>query len=281
MTVTSAPPRPDASLSLLARIVDDSLDPSYAEVARRRSSGHAVQRPPRGRVAVAAVLGLLGVLLASVVTQTWRDQPELERSHAELADRVEAATAAADTRETQVQALDADVERLREAALVGRDDAAALEDRLATLEVAAGVVPLSGPGVRVLVDDGPAHRQNGVGPDLARVLDRDLQLLVNGLLAAGAEAVAVNGQRITTTSAIRSAGDAVLVGYRPLARPYVVTALGDPRTLAARFEESPAGRQLRTLTSTYAMPYEVSTEDVLSLPGEPVTEVRYAHPREH
>ena len=59
--------------------------------------------------------------------------------------------------------------------------------------------------------------------------------MVNGLWAAGAEAVAVNGQRLTALSAIRSAGDAILVDYRPLTRPYVVVAIGDPRTLQSRF----------------------------------------------
>ena len=48
------------------------------------------------------------------------------------------------------------------------------------------------------------------------MLDRDLQVIVNGLWAAGAEAIAVNGQRLTACSAIRSAGEAILVDFRPL-----------------------------------------------------------------
>ena len=57
---------------------------------------------------------------------------------------------------------------------------------------------------------------------------KDLQYVANGLWEAGAEAISINGQRLTSTSSIRFAGDAILVDYRPLARPYVVTALGDP-----------------------------------------------------
>lgn len=276
MSGTAAPVRQDASLSLLQRIVDGSLDPSYAEAARRRADERHRAPATGSGLAVATVLAVLGLLLASVVSQTWRSRPDLLRSHAQLVERVEAATLADAAGQAELQALTEDVERLQRSVLADEADAAALERRLAALEVAAGVTAVSGPGVKAVIDDGPAHRADGVGPDLARVLDRDLQLLVNGLFAAGAEAVAVSGQRITTTTAIRSAGDAVLVGYRPLARPYVVTAIGDPRTLEARFAESEAGRTIQALARTYSMPYALSTEDRLSLPGVAATTVRYA-----
>ena len=87
------------------------------------------------------------------------------------------------------------------------------------------------------------------------MLDRDLQTVVNGLWAAGAEAVAVNGQRLTALSAIRSAGDAILVDYRPLTRPYVVTAIGDPATLQAAVRRGARRPALRTLQQTYGIRY--------------------------
>lgn len=271
-----APPRADAALSLLARIVDSSLDPSYAEAAHRRTGRG--RRPMVGGLAVAGVLSVVGLLVASVVAQTWQGLPDLRRSHAELVRRVEVASGADTAGQAQVLELAADVAALRRAALAGEADARAAEAQVAALQSVVGVATLVGPGVTVTVDDGPASRTDGGGPDLARVLDRDLQLVVNGLFAAGAEAVAVNGRRMTVTSAIRSAGDAILVGYRPLARPYVVSAVGDPRTLAARFVESAAGRELRTLTTLYAMPFSVSTEDSVTVPGEAATPIRYAHP---
>ena len=50
------------------------------------------------------------------------------------------------------------------------------------------------------------------------MIARDLQIVVNGLWASGAEAVSVNGQRLTSKAAIRFAGQAILVNYRPLTR---------------------------------------------------------------
>ena len=51
---------------------------------------------------------------------------------------------------------------------------------------------------------------------------------MNGLWSVGAEAIAVNGQRLTAQSAIRSAAGAILVNYRPLKPPYRVEAIGPP-----------------------------------------------------
>lgn len=277
-TPSLSEPRADAALSLLQRIVDGSLDPSYAEAARRSRGTGSGRRQLAGGLAVAGVLGVVGLLLASVVAQTWQGLPDLRRTKAELVRRVEAATAADTADQEQVRELAAEVAALRRTVLAGEADATAAEEQLAGLQAAAGVATLVGPGVTVTLDDGPASGVEGAGPDLARVLDRDLQMVVNGLFAAGAEAVAVNGRRMTTTSAIRSAGDAILVGYRPLVRPYVVTAVGDARTLEARFVDSASGRELSTLTTLYQMPYSVSTDAAVTVPGEAATMTRYAHP---
>jgi len=271
----------DASVSLLQRVVGDSLDPTYAEVARRRSAaGGSSHAPRQRRLAVGSALAALGLLASVAVAQTWRDLPEAERSRAALVDRVKAATAADDRQAEQVQALAASVERLRAAAFGAAGADSDLNARLTSLEAAAGTTAVTGPGVQVVLDDGPPSPDSGVGPDLAKVLDRDLQSAVNGLFASGAEAVDVNGERITTVTAIRSAGDAILVGYRPLTRPYVVTAIGDPLTLEARFADSQGGQSLQTLATTYGMRFETSTHDSLTVAGQPPASLRYATPRE-
>ena len=89
-----------------------------------------------------------------------------------------------------------------------------------------------------MVDDAPVGRRT---TRRDRVLDIDLQVLANGLWQAGAEAVSINGHRLSDLTAIRSAGDAITVDYRSLTRPYRVEAIGDPRTLQARFVESAGG----------------------------------------
>ncbi len=99
-----------------------------------------------------------------------------------------------------------------------------------------------------------------------RVLDTDLQRLLNGLWAAGAEAVSVNGQRLTQLTAVRSAGDAILVAYRPLSPPYVVLAIGNPDDLEVDFVDGPGGRWFNTLEG-FGIRFTVTAEKDLKLPG--------------
>lgn len=273
--------RPDASLSLLQRIVDGSLDPTYAQVAEGRPAGRGDATPwRRSGFAVAGVLLALGALTAAAVAQTWRQLPDTQRSRNALAERAAEAAATNDRQAARVADLAGAVGVLRAEALSGAGLDSRLEARLSTLSAATGVSALTGPGVRLVLDDGPPARADGVGPDLARVLDRDLQLAVNGLFEAGAEAVEVNGQRITALTAIRSAGEAVLVGFRPLTRPYVVTAIGDPLDLEVGFVNSASGRELATLAATYRMRFDIEGQESVTVGAEAVPLLRYAEAQE-
>jgi len=94
-----------------------------------------------------------------------------------------------------------------------------------------------------------------------RVLDRDLQSVTNALWSVGATAIAINGIRLTSTTAIRSAGEAILVDYRPLALPYLITAVG-PADLDVRLAESPEGSALRSLRQQYGIEWTLDSREV-------------------
>ena len=134
-----------------------------------------------------------------------------------------------------------------------------------------GTIPVTGPGIRMVVDDAP-------GADSARnqVLDTDLQRLVNGVWEAGAEAVALNGERLTNLSTIRLAGGAITVNSRSLRRPYVVTAIGNPNTLPARFAETSSGQAWLDLQREVGLQLKIKPEDSLTLPGSEVS-LRFAN----
>jgi uncharacterized protein YlxW (UPF0749 family) len=105
----------------------------------------------------------------------------------------------------------------------------------------------------------------------------DLQKVANALWAAGAEAVAVNGQRLTATSTIRQAGEAILVDYRPVTGPYEVTAIG-PGSMRDRFEGSRAAALMRDVQRTTGLSFGVKDADDLTLPAAPEPRLRYAEP---
>jgi uncharacterized protein YlxW (UPF0749 family) len=136
---------------------------------------------------------------------------------------------------------------------------------------------VSGGALVVVLDDAEAGSRDGGGPETGRVYDQDLQAVVNGLWAAGATAIAINGQRLTSTTAIRSAGEAILVDYRPLSPPYEVTALGDRERLEADFSGSVADRQLRALADRFGIRTDVHPKRVARLPAAGPPRLRYAH----
>jgi uncharacterized protein YlxW (UPF0749 family) len=110
------------------------------------------------------------------------------------------------------------------------------------------------------------------------VLDRDLQDVVNGIWAAGAEAVSVNGIRLTALTAIRSAGEAILVDFRPLSPPYEIEAIGDPGALEVGFLDGPAGRRFTAYTSLYGLRLETVRPRPSSWPAAGEPDLRMATP---
>jgi uncharacterized protein YlxW (UPF0749 family) len=114
------------------------------------------------------------------------------------------------------------------------------------------------------------------GDERGRVQDGDLQLVVNALWAAGAEAVSVNGQRLGPTSAIRFAGEAVLVDFRPVTNPYEISAIGDPDTLSSSFLASSEVAALALVSDMYDLRFEYVAADELSLPPAGTPELRTA-----
>lgn len=152
--------------------------------------------------------------------------------------------------------------------------------RLRDLEAVTGLGRVRGDGVVVRVADGPSEADavtGAGGTNLGRVLDRDLQDIANALWSAGAEAISINGQRLTATSTIRAAGGAILVDFRPVTGPYEVSAIG-PGQLERRFRASDAANVLRQVAAEHGMSFGVREVDDLLLPAASEPQLRYAVP---
>jgi len=261
-----------ARIGLLDYLTAHALDEDYAHVAERRA-GAGVPRPSRGRRHLSAlvVLALFGILVATAAVQTARNRPTTASSRESLVrqviDRRDELTQA----RARVAAMRDDVDRVRAQVLDATGSGRTVQAELTRLGVAAGTEAVTGPGVRVVVDDSPratTQRQT--------VLDKDLQLLVNGLWVSGAEAISINGQRLTTLTSIREAGEAITVNLRSLSRPYVVSAIGDPDQLPARFIDSAGGTWWLNLQAVYDLQFSISREQSLDLPAAPEVPLRHA-----
>ncbi|MFJ6017010.1 DUF881 domain-containing protein [Streptomyces sp. NPDC092952] len=281
-STASPPARPDASMSLLTNVMDHSLDDGYAEAsARREADGTAgMPRTLKSRLGLAACLVLAALVVTLGAAEARVSAPVLAKERQELIGRIDDETAAADSLEAEVDELRDDVGRRQRKALEkhGGDQG----ERVALL---AGATPVEGPGVKLVVDDAKDTDQGGGGPretngfaDTGRVRDRDLQRVVNGLWQSGAEAIAINGQRLTALSAIRAAGDAILVDNRPLVPPYTVLAVGNGKQLAAAFQDTADGQYLQALKDTFDIRTSLSAQQKISLPVAPSLIVRTAEP---
>ncbi|MEU1891993.1 DUF881 domain-containing protein [Streptomyces pristinaespiralis] len=276
----SPPARPDASMSLLTNVMEHSLDDGYAEAAARRAEGGGMPRTLRAKLGLAAGLVLAAAVVTLGAAEAQISAPVLAKEREELIDRVEAQTKKADAVERDVEALRSDVEERQRKALNTQG-----EEQGATVPLLAGATEVHGPGVKLVVDDAKGTDQGGDGPressgfsDTGRVRDRDMQRVVNGLWESGAEAIAINGQRLTALSAIRAAGDAILVDNRPLVPPYTVLAVGDGSRLRTAFQGSADGQYLQVLKEDFGIRTSISDEESVRLPAATSLIVRTAEP---
>lgn len=99
------------------------------------------------------------------------------------------------------------------------------------LEMTAGLVGLTGPGLVITIDDSRRTAKAGENTNLYVIHDEDILRVVNELRSAGAEAIAVNGQRLTATSEIRCAGPTLSVNNVRSAAPFEIVAIGEAVTL--------------------------------------------------
>ena len=260
-------------MSLLVDLSSSSLDPGYAAAAARRAGAPGADA--RGRhtpLAVGVLLATLLIVIAAV--QAHVRAPASARTRAGLVASVAGETKAVDALAVEVEQLRAAVAKLRDTALAGSAAGAALAARVRAEELASGAVAVSGPGLRVTLDD--ASRSSGSARN--RVLDRDLQAAVNALWAAGAEAVAINGERLSVQSAIRQAGDAILVDFTPLTPPYVIDAIGDPVAVETAFADSRAASRLRSYTQLYGLRFGYSRASTLRLAAAAGETLHFARP---
>ncbi len=259
---------PAASMALLQEVLDRPVDPGYQSAARQRElsgmSGPTSLRSPL----LLVTLVLLGFLLsvAAVALRTPDPQDAMER--AELAERVEAAGVAGDDYANQIEGLRTDIADLEAAA--SRGPGPDLGEEISLAGERAGALAVHGPGVQITLDDRPEAELDAVAEpeqNSDRVLAGDVQLMVNGLWSVGAEAISINGQRLTSTSSIRFAGEAIIVDFRGLTRPYEIHAIGDPAVLAEELADGATGQYFDGLSADYGIVMEWEDNVDVMLPA--------------
>ncbi|MFJ3406963.1 DUF881 domain-containing protein [Promicromonospora sp. NPDC090134] len=276
----TAPRRPDESMTLLREVTERPLDPGYAEMARRRAEAGQTSGPLAGRgVSSVVTMLLVAIVLGAVTAVAVRDlrapQPTVTRGRSVLIEQIQDRSAQVEALSARATVLDAQVDGLQSGGLLP----SALQEVNELDRLVSGAVPVQGPGMVVSLTDGSGGGlvEPGDAPAESRVRDADVQFVVNELWAAGAEAVAVNDERLTSLSAIRNAGDAILVDLQPLNGPtYTIEAIGDPQDMQVEFARSAGLGFLQLLSAEYDIKNDVSTSEGMYLPGAGTPTLRFA-----
>ncbi len=262
-------PAERVSIPLLTLITQQSLDEDYRHVAERRASqgGGSTRRRTLGTATV--VLAAFGLLVTVAAVQNSQQAGVQTASRASLIANIE-------ERRDDVASLEErlfDLQELNVSLQDNLDDITASSQsalaRVERLGVVTGVQAVTGPGVRVTVDDGPN--------DAVRAAD--LRALVDGLWNAGAEAIAINGQRLTARSGIANSGVAIRVvgNNRTLSPKYVVEAIGDRGTLQADLMQTSSGLLFRDTAARFGLPVSMDNVERLSLPAAPQRLLRMSY----
>jgi uncharacterized protein YlxW (UPF0749 family) len=276
--VTRDGPLPEqVTMGLLPYLTAHAVDEDYAIAARRRRQGHGHHasgdgdRRRRVGVAGAAALAVFAVLAVTAGVQTARNSASEERERRALIDQVTERKAAVAANQHLISQLQSENAQLQSDQLHDSATASGVLEELRLLELRSGTSAVHGPGVEIVADDA----ENADSPR-GRVLDSDLQKLVNGLWRAGAEAISINGERLTSLSAIRNAGGAISVNFTKLNRPYRILAIGDPKNLPPLFAQTTTGRAWLDLPGQVGLRFQMHTRSSLRLPAADTPDLRYA-----
>ena len=266
---------PRLVMGLLDYVTATSLDEDYRLASERRRAAQpdvtdvagSRGRPRRRGTMVLVVLAVFGLMVATAALRTARGADESARSRASLVEQITVRRADLAAQRDTIRKLTAEIADRRNSDLQATAEGRAVQDQLTRLGLATGTVATTGPGIQIRVDDAPGADND---PRL-QVQAGDLQQLVNGLWQVGAEAISINGERLTSLSPIRDASEAITVNFTSLTRPYVISAVGNPDTMAGDLLGTAGGGAWVTLQSI-GLQFDVTPRDSLRLPAaKPVT----------
>ncbi len=208
------------------------------------------------RISLIASISLATFIVALLAATQFRSQPlapsnRFARNEA-LRSSVTELEAENRRLKARVQDLQTETRKLEDESARRSSEAQRVKSLLDTQREIVGLVPLRGPGLTVSLRDGKDPNDPG-DRSLGWVVHyQDLQDIVSSLWAHGAEAVAINRERVVPTTSFFYAGVNVLVNNaNRLTPPYLITAVGDPSALEAGLKEPNQLAELKSRSRIY------------------------------
>lgn len=222
-------------------------------------------RRPSHLAPLLVVVGV-GFLFVSAASLAPPERPRQPRKIS-LVDLIREEDARTRALRARLDSLAAELDALRRRSEGREGTIAALRSRIDRLSTAAGLTPVSGPGLIVELKDSSLDRSPTGDPNDLVIHEEDLQAVVNGLWAVGAEAIAINGERITAASAIRCVGNTLLLHGSVYSPPYRIAAIGSPARMRGGFGRDPLVERVRLLAQEFKLGFTVTEQALLQLPA--------------
>ncbi len=218
----------------------------------------------RPALTVAVVAALAGLMFAASA-QLAHNSSGL-RHPANLVGLVDAETERVDRLVAEAAALRTEVQELAASGPTGAKEDPRTVQREGML---VGTVPVRGPGLRVTLDDAPPSNISipGTTVDTLVVHQQDIQHVINALWAGGAEAMTLQGERVTMTSAFRCSGNILLLHGKVFSPPYVVEVVGDATAMRAALHRSDGVQRYLRDADAVGLGWSLRDVDDLELPA--------------
>ena len=184
---------------------------------------------------------------AATVQRLENEQGELKREIAELRSQIATKQQEISKNKTALAGLTSELEKLR---------------------LAAGMVAVKGPGVRVVLDDSAAKTVPADDdPAFYLVHEYHLRDVLNLLWASGAEAISINGERIVGATSVYCVGSTIMVNNTRMSPPFEILAIGNAAAMEESLNNPLNLRALKTRVKVYGVQLRIATAKELTVPA--------------
>lgn len=227
-----------------------------------------VKKDPKWWIAI--VLSFAGLFFGVSIANAQRQQPIFEKNRENLRKSITKSIENLNITTQNLSLINNEIAQVR-SLNPGLDFHGLNPNNETNLQIVSGLSAVQGFGYEIEIND--AARTGSLDIDelnLARIYDSDVQLLVNALWATGAESISINNRRLTSTSAIRSAGEAIMVNYQPLLPPYKISAIGS-RGIKEDLNQNADFQDLQFVVKTYGLSFKMSEFKEIAMPATGVS----------
>jgi uncharacterized protein YlxW (UPF0749 family) len=235
------------------------------------NSGPAGRDPKRERLKYAFALVVPAMLFGFLVTAQWQGQQERSqiavRYNAPLTDAAFALQKEQNDLKAQLQALRVQLDQIQANAATQGGATSELQTRIAELRGQAGLAPMNGDGVVVQLDDSHTVVAGGANLDQAICHSTDLTDILNTAWRGGAQAIAVNAQRVVGTTSVYCVGSTIMVNGTLMSPPFNIVVIGPQNAVLGAFDDPSQLKDIKARRDVQGLGFRVTRASAVNVPA--------------